>query len=72
MPWWWPFGKRAEAQHAAQGFRDMLDEAMLRQDDLLAATERLKESRKPQKRGQDEPSGEPAELPRPNPKARNV
>lgn len=72
MPWWWPF-KRREAQQAAQEFRDMLDQAMLNQADLAAATERLKESRRPTKRGNEEPpSDEPALTPRPNPRTRNV
>ena len=72
MPWWWPF-KRREAQQAEQDFREMLDQALLNQADLAAATERLKESRRPKKRGKDEPpSDEPAQPPRPNPRTRNV
>lgn len=71
MPWWWPFKKREEAARAEQDFREMLDQAMLRQDDLLAATEKLKESRRPKKRGkEDPPPDEPAQPPRPNPRPR--
>jgi hypothetical protein len=44
MSWWWPF-KKQEAAQAELEFRESLSEALLRQDDLLAATERLKESR---------------------------
>ena len=44
MSWWWPF-KRREAAQAELEFRESLSEALLRQDDLLAATERLRESR---------------------------
>lgn len=69
MSWWWPFKKR-EAAQAEHDFREMLDQALLRQDDLLAATERLKESRKG-KRGPEESSGEPSP-PHPKPRRRNV
>ena len=72
MAWWWPF-KGREAQQAESDFREMLDQAMLRQDDLQAATERLKESRRPKKRGTEEPpSDDSAQPPRLNPRARNV
>jgi hypothetical protein len=71
MPWWWPF-KRREAQQAEHDFREMLDQAMLRQDDLQAATEKLKAIRRPKKRGMEEPPSDETAPPRPNPKARNV
>lgn len=44
MSWWWPFKKR-EAAQAELEFRESLSEALLRQDDLMAATERLRERR---------------------------
>jgi hypothetical protein len=47
-PWWWPFGKRARALD--QQFREMLDDALLAQNDLDAVTKRLREHRK-RKRG---------------------
>lgn len=43
-PWWWPFGKRARA--VDQQFREMLDEALLRQNDLEAVTQQLRDHRK--------------------------
>jgi hypothetical protein len=71
MSWWWPF-KRREAAQAEQDFREMLDQALLRQDDLQAATERLQESRRPAKRALEEPSSDDDAPPRPNPRPRNV
>lgn len=44
MSWWWPFKKR-EAARAEREFRESLSQALLRQDDLLEATEKLKQSR---------------------------
>lgn len=44
MSWWWPFKKR-EAVQAERDFRESLSQALLRQDDLLEATEKLRESR---------------------------
>lgn len=74
MAWWWPFKKR-EAAQAEHDFREMLDQAMLRQDDLQAATELLKESRRPKKRGLEQlppDDAGPPRPPRPNPRPRNV
>lgn len=70
MSWWWPFKRKHEAEQAEHDFRVMLSEAMLRQDDLKAATENLKQSRKARK-GAGEPFADPA-LPRRNPRPRNV
>lgn len=47
-PWWWPFGKRARV--ADKQFKEMLGEALLRQSDLEAATERLKDHRTKKRR----------------------
>ncbi len=51
-PWWWPFGKRARA--VDQQFREMLDEALLRQSDLEEVTQRLRDH---QKRSMRKPKG---------------
>lgn len=62
MPWWWPFKKR-EAARADLEFRESLDQALLRQDDLLAATEKLRMSRKRDRRSPEE--SPPQEKPTP-------
>ncbi len=64
MPWWWPFKKERDAAQAEHNFRESLREALLRQDDLQAATARLKASRKKKR---EEPSVEA-----PKPRARNA
>lgn len=71
MSWWWPFKKR-EAAQAEHDFREMLDQALLRQDDLEAATQRLKESRKPPKGGEEKKPPVVDAPPRPNARPRNV
>jgi hypothetical protein len=51
--WWWPFKKR-EAAQAESDFKDSLSQALLRQDDLIEATERLRQGRKERRRGTGE------------------
>lgn len=74
MAWWSSlFKKRDEAaRRAERDFRDMLAQALLRQDDLVEATERLKESRKPMKRGNEDPDPDDPVQSRGTPRLRNV
>ena len=47
--WWWPFGRDSEEEKADKEFRGMIQEALLRQDDLRIAAESLKRERERRK-----------------------